>query len=1254
MMKYFYTILFLVASSLNVMGQSTEKIWKLLLNNQRKEALQLSSKINPKKANIESLVLRQIVRNENGHYRTDDEFIPNFVKQKDFEKYLYAIWKEEFMFSDYLNGNFNKYNFKAIQSFQNVSFADPTIKSAITYVSGLADKYTRHFDQYEKSMLQLNSVFPWQYCATFENLNRSGLDIPYPPEKLAYSKKDFNANSNGKINWFTPNKKMNLGFSYLNNFEEYGSGIDYAQTFFKTDKPEDLIFKLASGGKIKMWIDDILVLEEPEDHITEMDAYATKVHLPAGNHRVLIKTENAYNYFFILRVFDQNNHLLSPKKLGFTDKVLNYQKPTKTDLNPQKIENPFEVYFKNLKDSKISQFFKDYMLILTYLRNQKSDLAKDIILKYLKKYPKSTFIKKLLLSVYSIEGDDQSVKELQENIKKEDPESPYAYLLLYQDTQKLIKMPLEEMKQKFEKISDAIDLDFIPVMKDFYVAARTNNITKLKEVIDNSYPIIYNYKDGELISLFASFYSAIFNETDKSLKLLREASDQYFSPDIFSARRNLLKKTNKIDDLLKIDKEFYEIMPDNYFFSKFFIDDLIDYQKYNEALTYINRNLELFPYSFHYIRKKGDALLQLKNKKEALQWYEKSFSHDTGNYDLRKKIQDLKNESDPFSDLKLKKPYDFISKNRGKKRKETKKFNILLSQHDIQLYDEGGNRIHRAYIYEVNSQQGIESLKEIDLGLQGNYIINKSEIVKPDGKIVPAEKSGSSFVFNNLSVGDVVYIDYEKITTKTGRFYKDFYDKTNFTTFYPMDNIIYRIITSPQKKIYYQLINGKLPVKEKKNGSYKIYEWKRQNVPALPESEPYRPNLFEFAPTLYISTIKDWKEISNWYSDLVKPQIKYNHTVNELFDKLFPQGTSQLSDIEKARRIYNYITDSLTYSYVSFKQSGFVPQKPSKTIKTKLGDCKDYSTLFVTLGRKAGLKTNIVLVSTSDYGKRSMLLPAIEFNHAIVRIFIDGKEHYQELTNKYLPFGSTPNSLIDALALNIPWKSSQNNQNKLFLLNSNIQTNNRRYVEANIQLNDDTQNIKIVNKSLNNNDFYREMFSNKNTEKLKKRLEKYYEDRTGLDLNLSKYQVIKNDKNDAEFIFNVNFTADNTPQKIGKLKLYKIPRLQLPYTKDIISTEKRHYPIQYRQYENIDYYETDYTLELKPGQKFVEIPDNVDLKYKEHHFQIKYLPDTQSNKLKVVVKTQVDFSDITPEEYPKYKEFVKKVLEATDALVGYK
>jgi tetratricopeptide (TPR) repeat protein len=811
------------------------------------------------------------------------------------------------------------------------------------------------------------------------------------------------------------------------------------------------------------------------------------------------------------------------------------------------------------------------------------------------------------------------------------------------------------MNKRLDEIGAAMDMEIIKKTIELLKIIRREDKEALKQALDEVYQVAENLENPRLMSSYATPYASIFNDEEKTIKLLEDINSKYFN---YSAYNNLIykyNKLNKIDSVLLLRQDFIKKFPDELVSYVAYINDLQKYEYYEEALEYIDKGFDIFPYSFTLMRLKGEVLVQLKKKKEALKWLKKSFTHDSGNSDLRNKIKDLEKTADPIKEVLIEKPYDFIAKERGKIKTETNYgLNIILEEKNVQVFKEGGNKTHTTYIYEVTSKKGIETLKEYNLGLSWGYIINKSEIIKPDGKIVPAERSKSNFVFNNLSIGDVVYIDFETYSSATGRFYKDFYDTYQTASYYPTNKIIYRLILEKGETIQTKITNGNLEFNKKKIGDFDVFEWTKNNSPILPSYESYMPEDCDVATILHVSTINDWSEISNWYSDLVRTQIKYNSTVNNLFDKLFLNGHKHLSDIEKAKKIYYYMMENLTYSYVSFKQSGFVPQKPSKTITTKLGDCKDFSTLFLALAKKADLEANLVLVSTSDLGINNLVLPSTDFNHCIVRVMIDGKEHYIELTNKYLPFDSTPRSLIKALALNIPYNSSETNQNTLFVLNKKAQTNNLRKVDHKLTIGKQTKKLEIINTSLNSNSYYRKLLSKKNIIELKKEIEELYENKIDLDLSFIDYKVNKNIKQDPEIIFTTYFKINNKFKKIGKMKLLRLPNFSTPYTSDIISKDERHYTIDYNKYESIDKYIINYDIILTDDMKFVEIPENAIHTFKNHQFSIKYNLINSNTELKVSLICKIDKNDISPEDYQDFKKFVNSVLEEYEVLIGFK
>ncbi|MEP2968219.1 tetratricopeptide repeat protein, partial [Nonlabens ulvanivorans] len=351
-------------------------------------------------------------------------------------------------------------------------------------------------------------------------------------------------------------------------------------------------------------------------------------------------------------------------------------------------------------------------------------------------------------------------------------------------------------------------------------------------------------------------------------------------------------------------------------------------KKYDESLKLINKGLKNYPDALRLRSLMGDTYLKLENKKEAIKWYEEKLDRSLSDLSLRRKVYDLKGITDPMEKIKTKDHYKYIEKNRDSGMENNYGLNIILEENNLMLYSRGGVRYHGTMIYEVTTLNGIESIKEYNLGLGGNYMITKSEIVKKDKSIEPAERSGSSMVFNNLEIGDVVYLDYETEYYTYGRFYKDYDNVYNVKGYHPIKQYHLRVITESDRPLYHEVVNGEIPVKKYKTDGMQTYEWSVKDVAAITLAEDYMKNLVDQTEHIHISTLKDWKDISEWYSDLVRSQIEIEDEVTAAYNTIFPNGHDGKSDDEKAKAIYDYITDEFTYSYVSFKQSGYVPQKP--------------------------------------------------------------------------------------------------------------------------------------------------------------------------------------------------------------------------------------------------------------------------------------------------------------------------------------
>lgn len=145
--------------SLSVYSQKTNKIWDALLKNDRTTALELANKIKIKNATLEQLLLKSIVQTENGLTDSDNsEFLKAFSTKKNFDYFLFSLWKENFLFKNYLEVPFDKQIRDRVAFFDTTSISNSTVKGGLQYLDAIAKRSVNNFEVYKKNIQDLHAV----------------------------------------------------------------------------------------------------------------------------------------------------------------------------------------------------------------------------------------------------------------------------------------------------------------------------------------------------------------------------------------------------------------------------------------------------------------------------------------------------------------------------------------------------------------------------------------------------------------------------------------------------------------------------------------------------------------------------------------------------------------------------------------------------------------------------------------------------------------------------------------------------------------------------------------------------------------------------------------------------------------------------------------------------------------------------------------------------------------------------------------
>lgn len=152
----------------------------------------------------------------------------------------------------------------------------------------------------------------WHLAGPFDNTEKKGFDIAYPPEKGVDLAATY-AGKMGDVTWKKLATEDDYGvFNIAKQVSPYKGAVMYAYTTFQADKPMAVEMRLGTPNAWKLWVNGELVFGRDEYHRgTQLDQYRVKAKLKPGNNTILLKVcqneqteEWAQDYKYQIRVCD--------------------------------------------------------------------------------------------------------------------------------------------------------------------------------------------------------------------------------------------------------------------------------------------------------------------------------------------------------------------------------------------------------------------------------------------------------------------------------------------------------------------------------------------------------------------------------------------------------------------------------------------------------------------------------------------------------------------------------------------------------------------------------------------------------------------------------------------------------------------------------------------------------------------------------------------------------------------------------------
>ena len=201
------------------------------------------------------------------------------------------------------------------------------------------------------------------------------------------------------------------------------------------------------------------------------------------------------------------------------------------------------------------------------------------------------------------------------------------------------------------------------------------------------------------------------------------------------------------------------------------------------------------------------------------------------------------------------------------------------------------------------------------------------------------------------------------------------------------------------------------------SGDRRIYSWLVENI--TPDRKDNDDNDDEAAsddndsPDVQMTTFQDWQQVAHWYAKLQGEKVVVDDAVQKKAADLTRGVTSQL---EKARRLYDFVAGDIRYVSLSFGVGRYQPHAANEVLQGSYGDCKDKHTLLAALLRAAGIQSYPVLIHSERKLDPDVPSPA-QFDHVITAARIDKDLVWLDATAEVAPFGLILYQLRDKQAV---------------------------------------------------------------------------------------------------------------------------------------------------------------------------------------------------------------------------------------------
>jgi tetratricopeptide (TPR) repeat protein len=864
-------------------------------------------------------------------------------------------------------------------------------------------------DSYFKA---IRPVTAWTLIGPFENISASGFEKAFPPEQEFNPRAEYKGKNEVPASWFKPaGLRRDLWVDFQRYFA-FSEAVFYGHTFIYSPSRRLCQVRIGTSGSLKAFLNDNLLIAYPDENNNDLDTYIIETELQQGWNSLLIKCGyseiNSCN--FMVRITDTNGNPLEDLQYATDPQTC----PSRPRVEARVVPNFAEQYLQRQIEQH-PDWYEHYLLLADcYLRNDKAIEAELILRAAADKLPACAAIQTSLLEAYMRGEKNDEVSRTIERLSTLDRRIPTV--LIYSIRRSLDNEDYDAAEgyiKQFEALLPGSREAYAEWIGFYSKKKQFEKVVALNAEAYKQYP-----DEWEIAYLQAAIDAQTTKTADGAIRIVQDYLTRNYEwvplktlCDLYLQKGDLAVYKESCERLLALEP----VSPGYYYTMA---TAALERRAYADAETWTRKALEFAPNASLYWTLLGGVLRSQGRTDEAANAYSRALVFYPAMYDAIEGLRDLQSKPPVFAAFPAVNIDSLIAHAPKASDYPGEPALMLLDDTRRVVFPHGSSMLERERLVKIFNSAGIDDQKEYFISYNPHsegLLVEHAVVIKKDGSEIKADVNNNSVVFKSLEPGDAIHLKWRIKNFYSGELAHHFWDSKNFSRFYPSQTVRYALLVPEGLRFEHTTLHMPDQPTVSRTPDGTLYQWTLTNEPPM-EYEKGMPILDDAGKVLYVSSIGSWSYLVDWYSDLAKEKAQSTFEIKDQVRRLFADRAG-LTDIEKIRLIYDFITEEVRYSSVSFRQSGLIPQKARDVLATRIGDCKDMATLCIAMLREVGIPAYYVLVNTRNEGENRNAPPMLAFNHCIAAVETARGMLYLDLTASNFAVGSVPNADVGAFAL---------------------------------------------------------------------------------------------------------------------------------------------------------------------------------------------------------------------------------------------